>query len=192
MKNIESHLDHSTSLKKGLYWIYRCETRDICKVLLHISVDFDFAKYCSPSPQEMPEIKAFASSKVPSFAGSPNETCIYALSWPHTCQESKPSSTTVKIDSSKDGKMDRAYFEKLIEANPYMTLLSLKTLADTNDMHYKERTLKEMILNYRKIAFPVEESHILNNSYCKTLDKNPLDQLDFYLGRDYNQRRKSL
>ena len=56
-------------------------------------------------------------------------------------------------------------------------------MAEIDGKFYKERTLDQMILDHRKIAFPSDEAQILNNSFCKTLDEDVSKQLNFYQGK---------
>ena len=48
-----------------------------------------------------------------------------------------------------------------------------------------------MIYSYKKVVFPQNENQVLNTSYCRTLDKNSHEQLDFYLGKGEITDQKS-
>lgn len=155
----------------------------MCKTFLHISLDFDFSKYLSVGAAEETQIKTFSGPRAPAIASPPDYKTIYAFNWPHTCVDLVPNSTTIKVDSLQEGKMDTKYFERIIEDHPYEKLMYFVRQATIDHKFFKQSTLERLVLASRKILFPNDEKDIFNNLYCKTLDAKSEDRLDFYHGK---------
>ena len=112
---------------------------------MHIAVDFDFAKYCSPSSYESLNIQTFETSRVSPNDFKPNKDTVLCFNWPHSCTDTKPKSSLIKVDLFKSGIMDYNYFMKLFEKNPYAPPSQIKSIADIEGKFFKDRTLEQMI-----------------------------------------------
>lgn len=130
---------------------------------------------------EKPEILAHPGSCAPPFTNPPDEKIVHAFNWSHTCK--KLQVAQIQVQSLLDGKMDDDYFKKLLDQNPYLDEAELKRIATVDEKFYKDSRLHRMILDFRKMRFPAEETEVLNPLYCATLDKEKDDKLAFYQGK---------
>ena len=67
--------------------------------------------------------------------------------------------------------MDDIYFKTLLNENPYLERSQVQKIAQINNKFYKEGALDRLILEFGKMRFPSDEAEVLNQFYCKTLDK---------------------
>ena len=145
-----------------------------------MAIDFDFNKYCLPTSTETPNFLACSNPKMEISVERPNKTTIHGFNWPHICKDLQKGPSLIKVNLIQNGNMDIDYFKALIEQNPYARPSEIKKLADIDKKYYKERTLDQMIVNFRKIAFPKEENEILNNVFCQTIDQEIGEKLSFF------------
>jgi len=155
----------------------------MCSVFLHVSVDFDFDKYGSIKSEESPEIEAYGTSKPPFTARTPDQKLLHAFNWPHSCLLNQNKPILVKVKSIQDGKMDEDSFKAKLNENPFLEPFEVKKWATANNKYYKDSSLNRLILEFRKMKFPSDETQVLNPLYCKTLDQETENKMDFYQGK---------